>query len=525
MKKVCLGVLAVLICIVGCLRFYKLTYEDLWLDEVFDLHNALRPSLYEAIDCSVRNNHSPLDIALLFYWIRMFKDLALGARLLYAVIGMFAVIAFFWFCRLINERGLSLFPYIAALFFGLSEQAMYYSREVRSYIFVLLFSILSFGFYIKVLRRGKGFSILFYVLFSVLLLYSHFFAVLVLVVHNVFYLYDFFVGQRKVIFPIKWFFIQTAVLVLYLPLFLKAYPVLLSQFKEGLLIPGVNFRMFIHGVSWVVHPGMLAVDRAIRYLLCFFIAVCVAGMLKRSTDSSRDKDVFVLLLWAFIPPVFLFILSKLVTPVFATRYFITSLAPLLVLSVRGYFFISGRLAKIALLACLLALYAVSYNNWFIVKHKERYKDVFSYIDENRFDDRRTIVFFNPGYFALPILFHLDIDEFKKRHTNTTDIMEYLNNRDIYTFDPQILYELLNSKEPFSFFTLENRAGGEDMRQNLNRRIDIHKMSMDENVVFPVRIPFPPEASDFSKFRCFRIGGIYIKPFAITQYVIMAQENS
>ncbi|MDI9633330.1 MAG: glycosyltransferase family 39 protein [Methanolinea sp.] len=133
------------------LRFYKLDFNSLWLDEAFT-YNAAKGSLAEIWNTmEVGDFHPPL-----FHWIEHFM-LALGnsefiLRLVPAIAGICTIPVFYLVGKELADERVGV---IAAALLAFSPFHIYYSQEAYSYSLVLLvFSILLYS-YLRVLRTGE----------------------------------------------------------------------------------------------------------------------------------------------------------------------------------------------------------------------------------------------------------------------------------------------------------------------------------------------------------------------------------
>ena len=483
-KKISILILLLLIIAIGALRFYRLDYDNIWLDESFDIYNASLPCMDKAISGGLKGYHSPVNIFMLFWWLKSSGNTFLSVRLPYGLLGIIAIAAFFWLSRILNTVKRPLFHYTAALFFSLSYYAMYYSREARSYIFVLLFSILSFGFCFRFLYRKKYIYGGFYTLFTVILLYSHFSAILLLAVQNFFYGYIRLTGKKKVLPVKKWVLMQFFIGVLYSPLLIHMHTGLFSQLQKGLLLPEIDFGTFLRCIPWMLHKGSLLPDRVITCLLCAFILIYAVkmslGLIKyfrrKQFPAQKEIDIFVfLLIWAILPGLILFTASKLFNPVLAIRYFISSLIPLVIMAAKGFFLVPKKAFRTVLLSILLLAYAGSYTHWFKEKHKERYTDTFEYISSHKLTSDNAPVFYSPEYLSMPILFNLNRGDFKTCCKGGR-FSRYLEKRKIYLYSPKKITNMINNKRNSDFFVLLYRCPEQNAEANaLNARPNILKL--------------------------------------------------
>ncbi len=226
-------ILILILILAAALRFYDLTYQSLWGDEAFsiygakstDMHfmtaslvdvthrNFLTPqkSFRKLIVACIRNEGTPpAYFVTLAAWIKLFGSTDFVFRSLSAILGILAVGAFFLLgLQLFKNSGTAL---LGMLFIAVSPLNIYFSQEVRAYIFANLFVILSCWLFLRASadgsRKGSWFA---YGLASLILCYSFYFATLMLLVHFVYLL----IHRRSSLRP--WFITMAWVGILYAP--------------------------------------------------------------------------------------------------------------------------------------------------------------------------------------------------------------------------------------------------------------------------------------------------------------------
>lgn len=128
--------LAVILSAAVALRFAKLTFQSLRLDEHFSRHAAEFESLQEVIlRGAVLDKHPPGHVLLLHFWMRWFGDSEWSLRVPGVLAGIAAVYALYRLGRtLVSERVGLITAGIAAV----SQMPVYYSQDARAYVFLLL---------------------------------------------------------------------------------------------------------------------------------------------------------------------------------------------------------------------------------------------------------------------------------------------------------------------------------------------------------------------------------------------------
>lgn len=399
---------------------------------------------------------------MLFYWLKLFSDIVFGARLWSAIVGSLAVIFFFLFCRLIEKlenKDHSIFPYFSTLIFSLSNTSFYYSQEIRTYILLVCLSIISSGLYIKILYKNQRIFIPFYIILTIFMLYSSLFAILIFFVQVVFYIYLAILSKDKVIPKKPWIFTVLIIFLLYIPILVKSYNPLLAHAQGGVIgVPVPSFKSIFIFIVDILHSKYCIFDQIVRYLILALIIIYIVKMCfilakrQQRINLLPEINIFVfLMLWIVIPILVMFIVSRLFISIFVRRYLITILIPLCILGGHGYAIIRKKIISILILIVLFAAYTFSYCHWFNFKHKDQYKNIFSYIEKTKCDIDKPLVFINPAWYGLPILCNLNIKEFRQRH-DFSDVFRCLEKENIYPYR-LLKEEELSSGEILDFFVL------------------------------------------------------------------------
>jgi mannosyltransferase len=165
--------LAVLIVVGGVLRFATLATQSYWADEATTVHEiggSLGSLLHQV---HVGESTPPLYYVLAWLWAKVFGTGEIGLRSLSAIAGT-AVIPVTYLCgRELVSRGAGL---VAAALAAVSPFMIWYSQEARAYILLALFSGLSLLFWARAWRTAARRDLVWWAVFSILAVLTHFFA-------------------------------------------------------------------------------------------------------------------------------------------------------------------------------------------------------------------------------------------------------------------------------------------------------------------------------------------------------------
>jgi uncharacterized membrane protein len=322
-------ILAIILILSLALRIYQIERESLWLDEgitvyfsQMDIPTLFTKGLYET--------HPPLYYVILHFWIELFGVSELAIRSLSVFFNLITIIVVFRIgCLLYNSQtGL-----LASLLVGFSAFNIEYSQEARNYSMVVLFSTLSFLYFIKLLKTYNHRDAVFYCIFSSLLVYTHIVAAFVMIcTQNIFILLPLLVPRMGFSIKIlRWLLLQFIILLIFSPWVANL------AFKKSLM---ANL------VSWIPSPGfatlmnnLLTYSGSIAFLICSSLIIPFSVLYyQKITGKFRISDpfntlekfswqvsihhtevFFLLFLWAFIPMLLLFVISKVVQPIYLIK--------------------------------------------------------------------------------------------------------------------------------------------------------------------------------------------------------------
>jgi uncharacterized membrane protein len=194
------------------LRVFRLSHESFWRDELVtmigsDPHASLH---YLFLKLRTYDIHPPLfylSERVIFFF---FGSSEFTGRILPALAGTASVWAMYLFGKEILNKDLGL---TAAVFTCVNYYNLHYSREARDYIFCFLFTVLSFVFLIRLIRHLRSRDSLYYALFALLAMYSHYYGnFLVVSQFCVAFVLLFFSGDRRTY--ISRFFLSALVIVI-----------------------------------------------------------------------------------------------------------------------------------------------------------------------------------------------------------------------------------------------------------------------------------------------------------------------
>ena len=217
------------------MRLFNLT-DGLWLDEIWSMiASAPENTVSGIINTCKTDSHPPLFDIILHYFLVVFGNHDINSRLLALFIGLLGILTTFYYSLRISKSYFAAFLSFALI--TLSFFHIYYSNEGRFYTFLYLLSISVISEFYLFLRDKKIRHLILFVIFSVLLAYTHYYGAILIFALYIIVLFLWVVKEidRKL-------FLQAALGgVIILLLFSPWIPFMFSgQQKE----------------SWMVNPGI-----------------------------------------------------------------------------------------------------------------------------------------------------------------------------------------------------------------------------------------------------------------------------
>lgn len=323
------------------LRFYRLNFQSMWLDEIHTLGESAPNLSFTQLNEAIMSGEQmpPLYFHITHILFRIFGSDVLVARVFSAVVGVAAIYAIY---RLGKELANKSTGNIAAILLSVNHFHIYYSQESRPYAFFCLFSIIALYCFVRFLKVPTWKNTLLFAVSTVIMMYGHFFGLLGLLAIYAVLLYIICIVDnptRKQLL-IKGVVAGVITVVLYIPA-LK-FLLKVSEIKEFWLpepdphILTSIYKSFIGNHEWLT---VLFTMLMVLYILKY------ANFKKRISESNNDgsniinnKPVlsFVLFsVWLIVSAMIPFIKSYLSAPIMLDRYFIHLLPVIILMAAIG----------------------------------------------------------------------------------------------------------------------------------------------------------------------------------------------
>jgi uncharacterized membrane protein len=164
-------ILLILVFILGfALRLYHIDFLDIWRDESFSINVATKP-LHMILDITIDDVHPPLHLILLHFWMKVFGSSAFSVRMLSLIFGMMTIYFTYLLSTLVFSK--PTYRLLTALFVSINPLLIIYSQEARCYSMFTTFAAAAIYFACRMNSKGRLNTYFYFILFSILALYTH----------------------------------------------------------------------------------------------------------------------------------------------------------------------------------------------------------------------------------------------------------------------------------------------------------------------------------------------------------------
>lgn len=374
------------------LRIYDLSNESLWLDEGYSIKVANLNLSKIAEETSQNDTHPPLYYMILHFWIDLFGDSEFSTRFPSVIFGFFAILMIYKVGSLIFDKETGL---LSSLLLGLSVFHIHYSQEVRMYSLLSLLTLFSMYFFIRLFKERSLMTLVGYILFTVLLMYTHVYGLFIIVAQSI-YLATLCLLSKEVykLHFKRWILLQLILIVLFTPWIGFLIVDISGLIQHGFWTP----RPSIHSIiaSFLEYAGS-------GYLLLPFLALLSFSIVNygkirsnsgwkdsfKSTESYRwnislsdVNKIYLLLMWLLTPIILPFTISRFLTPIYLTKYTIPASLAFYILVAKGIKNINSKYVKLAIISVIVVLSSRAVWIYYTKIDKDQWREVASYIEKN-----------------------------------------------------------------------------------------------------------------------------------------------
>lgn len=366
------------------LRLWSLTAESLWLDELHTMNESdpdiTWGNMFFYLKCC--DQHPPLHFIVSRLAFNIFGHTAGVARLVSVTAGMVSIWAIWLLGKEILNRSLGNF---AAVLTAVNYYNIYYSREARDYIFAFLFAVLSFLYFIRLIKSPGRKNSLLFALFTLCAMYSHYYGMFIAMSQAV--LAPLFIFQetgaaRKKLF-LQFLLAGAVIIVGYLPW----VPFVLAMSKiESFWIETVAhdfLQRFVDnyfGDSNLLRP--LIVTLLVYFALKAFSRSEKEGVQPQIKNSPIQLAFLVSLVWVFVSYLVPYLRSILAVPMLFPRYTIVVLPAIILGIAFGIELIGNKIVQWAILGLFVGLSlldVVVVKRYYVQLQKTQFRELTQYL--------------------------------------------------------------------------------------------------------------------------------------------------
>ena len=393
--------LMLLIGVGSFLRFYNLGTESIWLDEAASIRCSSADIVSIIHNAGPTQNHPPLYFIILHFWMKLFGSTEVATRSLSTIFGIISLVPMFQVGKILFNKRVGL---ISCFLLAISSYHVYYSQEVRSYSLLLLLSLLSYLFFIKILKKENYRYYLCYFVANLLLGYTHIYGILI-IASQVFFLFLFWSTYRQQ--RVKLLSVVGTTIIAFIPLVFIVGGSVVNIYESGfwikepqlvdILITLKEFTVFKTGITLLFYTFLILAF----YGLFTIWRVEGAFYWRRPVESFNNlvwnvrlksiEEKILLLSWLFFTIIVPFIASKFLTPIYLTRYMIGASPAFYLLVARGMSNINLKRYFYTVLLFIIVLSSLGLQHYYINDVKPQWREVAAHIQANS-NDHDVIVF-------------------------------------------------------------------------------------------------------------------------------------
>ena len=363
-------ILAILI-LAGSFRFYKIDYQSLWADELHSIISTAPEKSVNSIIEYCKSDQPPVSFLYLHAVFKVFPYNEFVGRMACAVIGLISIIVMYFLGKEAKSKEVGI---LAAFLTSINFFHLYYSQELRFYTMTFFLSALSYLFFIKAYKQFSVLWYLFYVVSTILLLYTHYFGLFVFGAQAVAFVWLVVKEKRYWLFP---YGVGAGLLTC------LAYIPWMTTLLNDLTIPVEN--------SWIKPPSPVFVaeyfydytgkDAFATVVFVVFIYLFVKGMIE---DKAARGIYLILVLWIALCYLVPYVRSLTSTPILHSRYTIIVLPAWLLVFALGWERITNMRTKTVLAAMLFVSFLINlqfFKKYYTQISKDQFRECAQFVQK------------------------------------------------------------------------------------------------------------------------------------------------
>jgi uncharacterized membrane protein len=389
--------LGIILLVAAILRFYRIDYQSLWLDEIYSIKET-NPDLPLKVmydNLNVSEQAPPLYFLLAYFALKVFGYSAFVLRMFSACIGIAGVFMIYLLGKELQNKKAGAY---AALLLSINYFHLSYSQEARMYTLLFLFTTLSFYMLVRFIKTPGFKSCLFYTISTIMMIYTHFFALFALlsqcVILLVFLIKPYNVTRRK--FFLYCLISGLVMLVMYLPNYSTINKIAAIQ-RSSVWIPDPTADVYTQIFKDFFGQSEIVLLFVIILGMVFFSRLInEENDIKPELNPNENKNTFsffILITWLFITLLVPLIRSHTSAPVTVSRYFMGIVPAVIMIISIGLYYIKNTTVRYGILTLIVIF---SFTDIFVVKKyytaitKSQFREVSNYIIEKNTDNQPVV---------------------------------------------------------------------------------------------------------------------------------------
>lgn len=370
------------------LRFFKLDFQSLWMDELYTMNVASsKHSVSEIIsEVNQKESYPYIYFFLMNILFTLFGDISVVARIPSALFGSLAVFMMYKIGKELYSKNTGL---IAALLLTFNHFAIYHSQEARAYTFYLFGLLVSYYLFIKFIKLPNKRNMILYALGTGLLVNTNFFSALNVVSQGFFMLFILFTLEKddRNFFFKKILIITGIAALFFLPNIYKFY---LVTKVIATFIPHASDEALINILREIFSSSIYLIFIYSTLFTFFMIKLFNQKKTQNPKEITSNKLVFSYLIifsWIMFVLAIIIIKSYSGSSIFLSRYFMSIVPPFILLmsiALSNIKNIQVKASIISVVVFFLILDLFVVKQYYTTKIKSQYREASQLvIDKNK----------------------------------------------------------------------------------------------------------------------------------------------
>lgn len=335
------------------LRLYKLGVHAIWFDEACSVTMSLNELNTHYFLNSF--NYKPIYFLFLKLWIYIFGVGEFWLRLPSVIFAIISLLVIYLIGQKILNKKVGL---IATFLLTISCFNIYHSQQTRQFTLMVLLVLLSYLYFINILKKNNPWSYELNTFFNILLIFTHPYSLVVIITQNIFMLsFEF----KEKILKKRWIFYQKIIFFFILLWFFLSNKPYMFHSVWWIHIPNLSsivetFQTFSYGgPRYGLEDFKINFSSPLIILILFFLwnSFFIVGLFsKYNKDYFTFKwTKFLLVFWLFIPIIIAFFVSFL-RPVYLIKHLIVVLPAYCLLVALGIYKLKRKPIILSMFALL-----------------------------------------------------------------------------------------------------------------------------------------------------------------------------